>query len=988
MARIPDEEIERLKKEIAIERLVRGFGIELKRTGANMVGRCPFHDDHTPSLIVTPETNLWSCKGKCNMGGSTIDWVMKTQGVSFRHAAELLRAEHPSLAAGTGRVVRQATTAKLPSPIAQDADDQQTLRDVVRFYHDTLKESPEALRYLESRGLMHPEIGHFKLGFANRKLGLTLPEKNRKAGAELRGRLERLGILRETSGHEHMNGSVVFPIHDLEGNVLGMYGRKIGEGLRPGTPLHLYLPGPHRGVWNEEALVASKEIILCESLIDALTFWCAGYRNVTASYGVNGFTGDHRAALKKHGTRRVYIAYDRDEAGDTAAVALAEELIAMGAECFRVEFPRGQDANEFALKNQPAVKFLGMYLTSAAWLGKGQRPAPAAKEETVIEAAPPEQRPMPLAVATEPQVEIESDEIVVSIGPRTYRALGLEKCTSRGQMRVNVKVAGQNARGESCCHGDSFDMEAFRQRALFVKQAAHEMAAKEEAIHREVGQLWTVLAGLQREQIRKALAEPEEKPLMTEEERAAALELLRDPRLLERVLADLEQCGAVGEETNKKVSYLAAVSRLLAKPLAIVVQASSSAGKSSLMEAVLDFMPEEQRESYTAMTGQALFYMGQKNLKHKILAIAEQQGAEAASYPLKLLQSEGKLNIASTGKDPVSGKHVTHEYMVEGPVMLFLTTTAHDVDEELLNRCIVLTVNEDREQTRAIHRQQREAQTLEGLRSRMRRNKIVRLQRNAQRLLRPLQVVIERLKHHHFPDTMTRTRRDHMKFLTLIQAITLLYQHQRQIKTSTGDGETLEYIEATEEDVKLAWELTNQVLVRSLDDVPPQTRRLLLLIDRMVTEECARLEVERLDYRFTRATVRRFTGWGDSQLKKHLSRLEDLEYLALLRGAPGQSFVYALNFQMDQQGRPVLPGLSYGYDGNRSRFEEGVSRWEPGWSPSGHGQVTGVSRGGHDAESPMTAGLPGGFLRKNGKDISGVAEALASPVVVVTAAVK
>jgi hypothetical protein len=192
------------------------------------------------------------------------------------------------------------------------------------------------------------------------------------------------------------------------------------------------------------------------------------------------------------------------------------------------------------------------------------------------------------------------------------------------------------------------------------------------------------------------------------------------------------------------------------------------------------------------MTGQALFYMGQKNLKHKILAIAEQQGAEAASYPLKLLQSEGKLNIASTGKDPVSGKHVTHEYVVEGPVMIFLTTTAHDVDEELMNRCLVLTVNEDREQTRAIHRKQREAQTLEGLRARMRQNKIIGLHRNAQRLLKPISVVIEHLKDQGFPDAMTRTRRDHMKFLTLIQAITLLYQHQREIRTSTEDGETLE----------------------------------------------------------------------------------------------------------------------------------------------------------------------------------------------------
>jgi DNA primase len=247
------------------------------------------------------------------------------------------------------------------------------LRDVVRFYHDTLKESPEALRYLESRGLTHPEmIGHFKLGFANRKLGLTLPEKNRKAGAELRGRLERLGILRETSGHEHMNGSVVFPVFSLEGDVLGMYGRKIRSDLRPGTPPHLYLPGPHHGVWNEEALVASQEIILCESIVDALTFWCAGYRNVTASYGVNGFTDDHRAALKEHGTTRVLIAYDRDEAGDSAAATLADELLKVGIECFRVLFSKGMDANEYALHVQPAAKSLKMLLNQAHWLGKGQ----------------------------------------------------------------------------------------------------------------------------------------------------------------------------------------------------------------------------------------------------------------------------------------------------------------------------------------------------------------------------------------------------------------------------------------------------------------------------------------------------------------------------------------------------------------------------------------------------------------------------------------
>jgi hypothetical protein len=767
---------------------------------------------------------------------------------------------------------------------------------------------------------------------------------------------------------------------------------------------------------------------------------------VTASYGTNGFTADHRAAFERHGTERVYIAYDHDEAGDKAAEKLAAELIERGIECFRVQFPKGMDANEYALKTQPAMKALGVLLTGAMWMGKGPRPAvrvpvpvivaappataapaeekPTAKEKSIeekpepvsqpIPAAPviappakpvqPEQqrvfslavnavpseepgaRPMPMSTPTEPKVESNGDEIQVTMGPRVYRVLWMEKSLSRGRMQVNVKVSGTNVRGELRYHGDTFDMESFQRRAAFIKQAAYELAVKEEAMHADIGKLWAILEDQQRERIKKALAEPEETTLMSDEEQAAALELLGDPRLLDRVLEDFEECGAVGEEINKKVSYLAAVSRLLPKPLAVVVQSSSSAGKSSLMEAVLDFIPEEHRESYTAMTGQALFYMGQKNLKHKILAIAEQQGAEAASYPLKLLQSEGKLNIASTGKDPVSGKHVTHEYEVEGPVMIFLTTTQHDVDEELMNRCLVLAVNEDREQTRAIHQKQRESQTLEGLKARKRQSRIVRLHRNAQRLLRPIPVVIEHLKGQVFPDAMTRTRRDHMKFLTLIQAAALLHQHQREIKTTTEDGEAFEYIEATEADVKLAWELANHVLIRSLDDVQAQTRRLLLLIDKMVTSECQRLEIERMDYRFTRATVRQFTGWSDSQLKTHLHRLEELEYLALHRGAPGQSFVYALNFEMDESGRPVLPGLSYGAkrEGNRSGSADGVSGVEGQRSGSSLGQVWGVSGGSAREESPIMAHVPGTLAAQNGKHRS---EAGADPYVATSAAV-
>jgi len=964
MARIPEAEIERLKQEVSVRRLVEARGIELKRHGADLLGLCPFHEDHEPSLVVSPKKNLWHCLGACQAGGSVIDWVMKTQGVSFRHAVELLRNEHPALAAPADHVVRKGTTdaVKLETPFEASAEDSQVLRQVVDYYHDTLKQSPEALKYLQGRGLDHPEmVAHFRLGFSNRTLGYRLPEKNRVSGAGMRGRLQRLGILRE-SGHEHFSGSVVFPVCDFDGNVTGMYGRKITAYLRTGTPLHTYLPGPHKGVWNEEALAVSKEIILCESIIDALTFWCADFRNVTASYGVSGFTADHRAAFQKHGTKKVLIAYDRDDAGEKAALALADELMAMGIDCYRVLFPKGMDANEYGCGVKPARRSLGVLLNSAHWLGKGQPPTmtvseppppeqpaeeePAAKEEM----APPEPEPVSsLAAAPQPEPEIQGETVLIPQGDRRYRIRGLFANTSHQVMKVNLCIV----RGDAV-HVDTLDMALARQRAVFAKQASEELGIKDDIVRHDLGRMLLKLEELRDQAIQKALEPKDTTVEIGPEDRAAALALLKDPRLIDRILEDFARCGVVGEETNKKVAYLAAVSRLLDAPLAVILQSSSAAGKSSLMEAVLALMPEEQRVQYSAMTGQSLFYMTETELKNKILAIVEEEGAQRAAYALKLLQSEGVLTIASTGKDPATGKLVTHEYRVEGPVMIFLTTTAIEIDEELLNRCLVLTVDEDREQTRAIHRIQREAQTLEGLLAKRRRGAVVALHRNAQRLLKPISVVNPHADRLTFPDGLTRTRRDHMKFLSLIRAVTLLFQYQRPVKTVQCDGQTLEYIESTREDVKLAEDLIKQVLGRSLDELPPQTRRLLLLVDDLVKEQCEQLGIERKDYRFSRRDVRQYTGWSDAQVKRHLHKLEELEYLIVHHGGRGQTIVYELFFDRPADPRqPFLPGL-WSYDWNKDGREDEKD-------PSNAPQVRAMYGPGTGAPEPITTGLGNGF---------------------------
>lgn len=929
MARFTEADLEQLKQAVSVERLVESSGIALKKSGKDKIGLCPFHADGEPSLVITPAKNLWHCFS-CQIGGGAIDWVMKLRGVSFRHAVELLKSDSSLAASSLGETpVKHSTVRSLPAPIEFDADDQALLNQVVDYYHQTLLASPEALAYLASRGLAHPElISRFRLGYANRTLGLRLPFKQNQTGEMIRSRLQKMGIYRE-SGHEHFNGSLIVPVIDDAGNVTEIYGRKIRDDLRKGTPKHLYLPGAHRGVWNESALADNTDIILCEALIDAMTFWCAGFTHVTASYGVEGFTADHAAAFQRHGVKRVLIAYDRDEAGDKAADKLAPQLIALGIECLRVRFPKGMDANSTALKLTPAQHSLGLMLRQAEWMGR-----PAADAEHITQpaeriesapvpapdpASPPALEVPPLAAGVEvvaaavaepelPFAELQQDELSIGQGEpgcqRHWRVRGWQKNRSPESMRVNLQVRREGE--HSGYHVDTLDLYAARSRAAYIKQAAVELGLPDETVKRDLGCVLLKLETLQDELIRSHSQPKNKQIILTAEQEKAALNLLQAPDLVSRLVADMARCGVVGEASNLLAGYLAAVSRKLDTPLAILIQSTSAAGKSSLMEAVLAMVPAEDKTQYSAMTGQSLFYLGETDMQHKILAIAEEEGVRQAAYALKLLQSDGQLTMASTGKDEVSGNLVTKQYTVKGPVMLMLTTTAIDVDEELMNRCLVLTVNESREQTRAIHARQRAKQTLRGLLASNDKAAITELHQNAQRLIKPVLVVNPYADQLTFLDDQTRTRRDHMKYLTLIRAIALLHQHQREVKTIEHNGQMLAYIEATKADIALANTIAHEVLGRTLDELPPQTRRLLNLIYEMVAAQAQTQNLPLREMRFSRREIREMTHWSDNQLKVHCMRLAEMEYLMVHGGSRGHALQYELMYDGKNDGRQLV----------------------------------------------------------------------------------
>jgi len=1005
---IPDTEIDRVKRETDLVALIQSRGIELARHGTkDLIGRCPFHQDNaTPNLIVTPEKGLFHCMA-CGKAGNAIQFVSLHDGLSFRHAFELLATGGAS-AFVARPFTKQSTVPLLPSPLNPEADDAILMGQVVAYYHERLKQGPNARAYLASRGLDNEElINTFQLGTADRTLGLRLPYANRKEGEAIRNRLAKLGLWRE-SGHEHLNGCIVVPFHDQAGNVASLYGRRITRGdLR-----HIYQPGPHRGIFNRKAL-KNEEIILCEAVLDAMTFWVAGFRNVTSLYGTEGFTDELWQAILAHKVQRVKIAYDNDDAGNRATQRDTERFQAHGIEVFRVQFPHGMDANEYAQKVQPASQSLAVLVNGAIWLG-GPKPQPtkppepptpetmimdettgdpmpvvtresietgvgwtsatpgpqvaqapssllvavsslngeATKKETGVNghAIGSLNGTVPIQASKTATLEQRGDAWFLDLEAREYRVMGLEKTIGTDTLKVALRLR----HGERF-HLDQIDLNRDQERRRFIERATEETGLTQELLKRDMGRLL-----LATEQAQAELAKPQESAtptvLLTPEEREEALAWLTAPDLIPRLREAFQKSGLTGEENNTLVAYLACVSRKLERPLAVIIQSASAAGKTTLMDHVLSFFPQEERVKYSAMTGQSLYYLGETNLKHKILAIVEEAGAEKASYALKLLQSEGELTIASTGKDPTTGKMITQEYHLEGPTMIFLTTTAIDLDEELQNRCLTLAVDETSEQTERIHQVQRERRTLAGLIARTERKDLLKRLQNAQRLLQPLEILNPYAPALTFASGRTRNRRDHEKYLTLIDAIALMHQHQRASKT-LPNGQP--YLEITLDDIALANQLAPEVLGRSLDELPPQTRRLLGHIRDLVKSR-------RNDGKdghapapkaggtaiFSRKELRDACGWSLTQVRVHLERLVELEYITIRHGRLGSQFSYELQGDVDAPESMALVGLisvdelraKYHYTPNLTEKQAGVA------GVNGH-----MAEGGKSTPPPVNA---------------------------------
>jgi hypothetical protein len=710
------------------------------------------------------------------------------------------------------------------------------LQDVSRGYQLCLRETPKAMDFFHRRGLTREGLlEHFEVGYADRRLARYLPAPQSTAGKAIRRRLAEVGLYRET-GHGHFHGCLTFPIYSADGRLVDLYGRKLGTNLVAGTELHVFRcvddADRAEGVFNIRSL--SEPIVLTDSPLNAISFWSAGVESVTCN-------------LTRQ-AKRVLLAYRNTERGNALAEQARTKLTLLGIQVEAITLPAGMDANDVLRRYGPERLASAVHETAARLI-----PSTITPDETTNDLG----------------------DIVLDFDNRQYRVRGLQDNTSPLRMKINLK-----ATRDELFHVHLLDLYSSVQRRGFIRDAAAELYVPEELIKRDLGQVLRELEAKQERMLRERLA-PQKSPtvVLSDQERHDALRLLESPDLIRRIQADFELCGLVGEDRNGLLCYLACTSRLLDTPLSVLIQSSSAAGKTTLMDRTLALMPTEMQVRYSAMTSQSLYYLGREDLKRKILAIAEEEGVAQAAYALKLLQSEGKLQIAVAGKDDQTGRPKTQLYSVEGPVAMLLTTTCERPDEELANRCLVIHVNESPEQTAAIQAAQRRAYRGE---CRAEIDTIRQRHRNAQRILEPYPIIIPDVDQMTFRHDQPRMRRDHAKFLTLIASVTLLHQYQRT-KQEGADGKIR--LVATKEDVDVATHLIRQVLDDCLADLLPRTRELLRLIATLVDE---RREAGGIEPCFTQRQLRETFGWGDFAIRRHLARLVELEWVQVSRGTGNQ----------------------------------------------------------------------------------------------------
>jgi len=869
--------LDELKKTVPILPLAASRGFVPKKVGkGEYVVFCPVHKEDTPSCHINVYKNVFHCKG-CGNGGSVFDWLMVTEKLDFAGVVKRLKQEYVKFQSVKSRAENEPEPIDIFEPRYQKA-----LALLVDYYHNNFKAKKDGAGFMLKRGIIYGElVDDFKIGLSD---GSLVEEIN---DPQILESLVDLGILKKPqastngNGHlkEHFAGRVIFPVIDENGLVVQIYGRNISSiGAK-----HMLLSGAPLGLFNPRALIAG-EVILCESIIDALSIMSMGFRNVVAVLSANGLKDDLFEKIVTSGVRKVFIAFDNDNAGNIAAgnmvdenrktLSLAEKLIECKIESYRIVFDEGTDANDLLRKSES--------------IETAKR-----KMKELFEKAEPLKQIID-TVQTEGYhadvLEKKGKEYVYSIGSRSYTVRGLDQNKSDASLKIFLRLDYiEPTRHEKRFHIDNVDLFNAKTVATYARAAAGKLTLDERVISSDLDSLTVKLD----EFLKKTIEEKESQKIENKKEFYKNLEVSFKARefLLEilfilKFIKDMEKAGVVGESLNMFVGFVSTLSRRMKYPLHLIIQSESSAGKSNMLNLLNKLVPEEDGLYFTQVTPRSFYYGESDFLKHKSIFIAEGDGLKEAEFPIKQMMSEGRLSISYTKSDPKTGENTSESSNTEGPAQFIMTEPREGVNEEINNRCVILILDMSPEQTQRIQAYQRLLDSPDGVALRKERDVICDFYRHVQRELKPLSILNTFSKYFSFNTRSHQARREHQMYLTLLNCITLLNQFQRE--KVYKDGET--YIKTHPIDIALCNFLARFIFSRSLEHLPPQTTLFMTSLVRYFMEEAKKNSIEFEQIWFYRKDAREITNLSNTRTHEHINRMVDHEILTSRRDANGISY--------------------------------------------------------------------------------------------------
>ena len=381
------DEIEEIKSKIDIVEFINQHA-SLKRAGRNFKAVCPFHQEKTPSFVVSPERQIWHCFGACNDGGDIFKFLMKWENIEFYEALKIL-AKKAGVELKKFRV--QSSEFKIKEKIYEI---NHLASELYHYLLTSHRIGRKALDYLKSRGIKKDSIKKFSLGYAPQSWRTLLPFLRKKGYAE--EEMERAGLIIKTSKfqnsktpnyYDRFRGRVVFTLKDHRDNIVGFSGRtleKESSGAKyintPETPTYHksdVLYGLHL---TKKAIRDAQDVIITEGEFDVISSFQTGIKNIVAIKG-SALTENQTRLLKRF-TENITLALDSDTAGDAATRRGIETADRGGLFVKVIELPKGEDADSLIRKSldlwQKAVKsripVYDFFLNSALNRLKGEKP--------------------------------------------------------------------------------------------------------------------------------------------------------------------------------------------------------------------------------------------------------------------------------------------------------------------------------------------------------------------------------------------------------------------------------------------------------------------------------------------------------------------------------------------------------------------------------------------------------------------------------------